>query len=89
VTFKVHWSDEALAALTSIWLNANTFNRKAISEATAEIDRLLAAVPSELGESRQGSSRILFMPPIVVTFSVHPTINAVKVLSVRSLAHRP
>lgn len=78
------WHDHALDLLADIWVAATTADRERIEQAVAEINRALASGPQVLGESRGGSDRAWFHPPLVVRFRVLPN-QPVKVQHVARL----
>ena len=80
--FAVQWSGRALESLAQIWLE-NPTNRIAIRQATANTDQLLAFDPLDQGESREGQRRVLFVPPLVLTFHVDVVRSLILVLNVR------
>lgn len=62
---------QAIESLARAYLSADAVgNASAVTAAMAEADRLLAANPSDVGESRQGTDRVLILPPVVVEFEV-------------------
>jgi plasmid stabilization system protein ParE len=81
--FTVFWKPSAEASLASIWTAAD--DRGAVRSAADSIDVLLRTNPESRGESRSGSTRILVVPPLAVTFEVHELDLAVFVLGVRHL----
>jgi hypothetical protein len=87
VKFTVQWSRRALDAVTQLWLD-NTNQRAEFTQATATIDQLLQFDPHQQGESRDDKRRVLFVPPLVVIFSVDIDRKLVRVLSARQLKRR-
>ena len=85
--FEVRWTRSALEELASIWLEANSAERRGITAATDEIDSVLSSDPEREGESRTGNSRILFVPSLVVVFSVDTQTHLVRVLPVWRYGH--
>src|SRR5580765_6320207 len=57
MSWKVVWKPEAERRLTSIWLSDRM--RQRITDATHEIDAVLATDPLNAGESRDGNDRVL------------------------------
>ena len=68
MAYSVLWMPSALAELADIWTDST--DRRAVGEAVDEIDRLLKFSPLELGEARDHARRMLFLPPVVVTYDV-------------------
>jgi hypothetical protein len=66
--YTVVWKQQAVEQLAAIWI-AST-DRNSISAATLEIDRALKSDPEQQGESRHGSRRVMFVPPLVVAFRI-------------------
>ena len=86
--FRVEWLQTALNELAAVWLQADSAQRKAITTAAQAIDKLLQRSPQREGESRAHGQRILFEPPLAVTFEVHPQRSLVRVLHVWSPQRR-
>ncbi len=82
MNFTVTWSQSAKTELASIWINSA--KRGAVTEAAAEIDRLLALDPTSSGESRDQNLRILIVPPLVVVYATFLDDRLVSVLQVRT-----
>ena len=78
--FRVRWKQSALNELASLWMAADSEQRRAISEATDLIDQQLEFDPDTLGESRPGNRRILFASPLGILFRVYPQKKVVHVL---------
>jgi hypothetical protein len=85
LNYLVQWSKPALNVVTSAWLNSPSDRRAAITKATAEIERVLAINPAEQGESREGSDRVLFVPPLAIDFEVNESRRVVRILKVREM----
>lgn len=81
MNYIVVWQPPALGALAQLWTDAP--NRNAVAAASDRIDARLARNPLSQGESRAGSYRILFEPPLVVDFEVRETGRTVVVVRVR------
>ena len=79
--FTVVWVPSAADRLADLWIEAE--DREAIASATNQIDKLLKSDPSQQGESRLGSRRILIVPPLIVAIEIHEPDRVVKVLGVR------
>jgi mRNA-degrading endonuclease RelE of RelBE toxin-antitoxin system len=76
--YDVYWLPSAEEELTRLWLDP--LSRRKITEATEEVDRLLRINPSELGESRDGDLRVMFVDPLGVSFIVDENQTAVVVV---------
>jgi hypothetical protein len=79
--YTVTWWPEAEAELANLWLSSA--DRKAISDASNQIDRLLAIDPDTVGEAAGDRLRILEIPPLRILFGYHELDRRVSVLSVR------
>lgn len=66
--FEVEWLEAAADELATIWTDADSADRQAITSATHSIDQELQAAPHTKGESRPNGRRICFAPPLGVTF---------------------
>jgi hypothetical protein len=82
VTYTVRWKRSALNRLAELWLKAT--DRVEIDAAVSDIDRLLAARPDEVGESRSDLIRVFFSPPLGVFYEVAESQRIVNVLRVWS-----
>jgi hypothetical protein len=80
--FRVRWQDTALNELAALWLAADSLLRQRITAATSEIDRQLQTDPLKPSESRPGSRRILFEPPLGILFRIEADGQTVSVLRV-------
>jgi plasmid stabilization system protein ParE len=83
--FRVRWERQALDELTSIWTMAGSAGRAAITAATAVLDQRLRSNGPNEGESRAGRRRVLFVPPLAVTYRVEEDGHTVSVLQVRPM----
>jgi hypothetical protein len=70
--YRVEWSPGALGRMTDAWLDADSALRAAITAAVSQIDERLAREPAGEGESRSTGRRILFVPPLGISFRVEP-----------------
>lgn len=66
--YTVLWLPGAKSELARLWLDEPL--RSQVTLAANEIDRLLQVAPEKEGESREGSIRILFVAPLVVTYRI-------------------
>jgi hypothetical protein len=88
MSFQVEWLQAALDELTSLWLQADSAQRRVITQATHAIELRLGSDPLNEGESRPGGRRITFVPPLAVRFCVESDGRTVTVLHVRMFARR-
>lgn len=77
MTYRVHWVKSALDELASTWLRADPTARRAITDASDELDQLLLRDPGDQGESREEGARIAFVPPLGINFTVDSTQHLV------------
>ncbi len=80
--FTVRWRRSALNELAAIWTDADSRQRRDITDASQRIDRLLHREPEQQGESRPRGRRILFVSPLGITFYVDRQAALVSVLHV-------
>jgi plasmid stabilization system protein ParE len=78
--FFVIWARAAQDERARVWNNA--VDRAAVTAAANRIDSLLRRNPSSMGESRGGTTRVLFVTPPAVTFRVSEPDLQVYVLDV-------
>jgi hypothetical protein len=81
VKHTIIWSPEAEEELASLWVAFE--DRAAITAAANQLESRLQSDPASQGESRSGNARILFEPPLVVTYRVFGARHVVRILSVR------
>lgn len=84
--FSVVWQPDAIQELAAIWLRVA--DRNGITRATQEVDDLLSREPRIQGESRIGTQRVFFVPPLGIRFEVILDDLQVRVLAVW-LTQRP
>jgi hypothetical protein len=75
--WTVVWSPGASNDLATIWLAAP--DRAAITRAAHRIDTQLHNDPLNSGESRSGNERVLFEPPLAVSYEVRAADRLVTV----------
>jgi len=80
VTFTVVWVESGAGELAEIWLSA--VDRPLITAAARDIDHRLRVQPDAVGESRDGSRRILIAGPLAVTYGIRLDDRLVRVLDV-------
>jgi hypothetical protein len=78
----VRWEQSALDELADMWVRADSAGRQATSADAREIDRRLQAGPDQEGESRPSGNRVLFVPPLGVSFRVSAGGTVASVLHV-------
>ena len=66
--FRVEWLQSALDDLASVWVQAESALRRAITTAANSIDPQLRNDPEQQGESREDGERVLFIPPLGISF---------------------
>lgn len=66
--------------LARLWLNPAI--RQAVTDAAAQVDRILRNSPLEAGESRASGRRILLAPPLGIKYEVSEPDRIVQVLDV-------
>ena len=82
MSYAVTWEPGAEQELTSVWMN--TPDPDAVTAAANEVERLLKYAPNDVGESRSGSVRVIFEPPLVVYYEVN---DAARTVAVRNVQH--
>lgn len=80
MTFTVVWVVSGADELAEIWLSAG--DRPLITAAARDIDHRLRIQPDAVGESRDGSRRILIAGPLAVTYEISLDDRIVRVLDV-------
>ncbi len=70
MTFRVEWLQEAVDELATLWMQADSAQRRAITEATRDIDQELQTDPFRQSESRADQRRVMFVQPLGVLFDV-------------------
>jgi hypothetical protein len=78
--WTVAYKPSAEQELARLWNDAP--DRAAVTDAANQIDALLKVDPLTQGESRSGTTRILFVPPLAVLFEVSEDDRYVDVLQV-------
>jgi plasmid stabilization system protein ParE len=86
MSYTVVWTPAAEADLAGIWLADK--NRKAITSASRIADRLLREEPHSQGESREGTTRIMFVTPLALQFEIVEADRIVYVLALRLMKQR-
>jgi hypothetical protein len=86
--FRVDWLQSALDELATIWTGGDSSLRTAVTAATHAVEQRLRANASAEGESRTGGRRIMFAPPLALTFQVESDGVTATVLHVRLFRRR-
>jgi len=87
--YMVIWLRRALNELTTLWLNADSALRRAITAAANQIDKALQRNPENQGESRPDGERILFVGPLGILFHVkHGAVSIMHVWDARPKKRR-
>lgn len=86
VNYTVIWQPVAENQLATAWVDAT--DRWAVTRAGHHVDALLGVDPAAQGESRGQGRRVVFVPPLVVTFEIIEDDRQVRILRVR-LRERP
>jgi hypothetical protein len=84
--FQVEWLQSALDELARLWIQADSTLRQALTAAAHEVDQRLQRDPVNEGESRPGRRRIMFVPPLAVTFRLEgdgQTVTVVEIILFR------
>lgn len=82
MTFRVTWGPEAEDELQRIYDAA--IDKEGVANAATRIGLELAAVPLEVGESRDEDTRVLFKFPLIVWYRVYERIREVAIVRVTS-----
>jgi plasmid stabilization system protein ParE len=80
--FRVEWLQSALDELASVWSQAGSATRAAITNAANQLEMALRAHPDGVGESRPGGRRIAFFAPLGVTFRKESDGRTITILTV-------
>ena len=80
--FTVTWDDDAHDELARLWTK-NPRIRQEITNASDEIDRLLAIDPLSLGEASSPRTREFVVPPLKVLYFVSEADRIARVLYVK------
>jgi hypothetical protein len=81
--FRVEWFQSAVNELATAWLQADSAERRSITDASQLIERRLQRGARTAGESRSGGRRIIFAPPLAAVFRVEADGQTVTVEQVR------
>ncbi len=67
---QVIWLQRAVSNLAEIWNQGDSNLRQEITRAANTIDQTLRDDPFGSSESREGGRRVMFVPPLGVSFKV-------------------
>lgn len=81
--FRVEWLQPAINELATIWNQADSAYRQAITEASYDVEQRLQTNPHGEGESRTKGRRMTFVPPLAVTYRIEADGQTVTILHVR------
>jgi plasmid stabilization system protein ParE len=84
MSYTVVWKPAAEEELVRLWTDAD--DRRAVTAAANEIDRLLKSNPRGQAESRRGGVRVVFIDPLGVFFDIQDEDRLVSVLRVWHVA---
>jgi hypothetical protein len=68
MAYRITWRKQATNQLTELWLSGR--DRHRINDAAEQLDRLFSQQPEDIGESRDGNDRIVFLEPLGCRFRV-------------------
>jgi hypothetical protein len=80
MNWTVVWFESAQNHLAELWLQA--LDREDVATAANTIDARLRRDPFQYSESRSGNNRVMFIPPLGVSFDVSIDDRLVTVLAV-------
>ncbi len=80
--FKIYWSESAFDEMQAI-ISSQTDLRTDIIYAMRQLRRELIEIASTLGESREGTRRVTFVRPLIVSFDVDIEDKSVEILWIR------
>ena len=86
--FQVRWEEGALRELEAIQRRAGDSRRQAIESAAQRIGERHEEAAATEDESRAGRQRILFEPPLIITFQVEADGRTASVPTTRQLRGR-
>ena len=81
--FEVHWEDDDLAVLASLWLSAP--DKMAVTRAQAAIDRLLAVDPIKNRTPLSEGIYAIEVHPLRVLYEINLADRSVDVVAVKLL----
>lgn len=89
MNFQVLWMQQAINSLAQAYLSARDDGAAdAVTDAMAEIDRMLQLYPTVAGESRAGTERFLSIGPMAVDYEVFADERVAVVTAARYVRRR-
>jgi hypothetical protein len=85
---RVEWIEEALDQLSDIYVTLTLAEQNAMAREVERINRLLAADPEALGESRSPWVRVWFVSGLIIRFDITPADQMVTVYEVTRITPR-
>jgi hypothetical protein len=86
--YGVRWARRALEDLASLWIQADTRQRQAISTASHAVEMRVRNDPWSQSESRDKGCRITFHAPLAVTYRIEADGNTASILQIRIFRKR-
>lgn len=86
--YGVRWARRAMDELADHWTQADAAVRRDITAAVPRFEERLRLDAAHEGESRASGFRVMFEPPLAVTFRVDATSQIASVLHVRLFRRR-
>lgn len=81
--FTLTWRDKVLNDLAALYVAASIEERQRMAGAVAGLNARLRADPLDVGESRDGNTRVAVIALLVVTFVADKSARTVRVVNVR------
>jgi hypothetical protein len=78
--FRLRWEERAMNELAAVWLKSESQRRAAITGATSQIEKLLLDDPIWWSEPHAHGRRIIYVPPLGVTFRIEENGEVISVL---------
>ena len=82
--YRVEWLPSEEKDLAKLWNDSKA--RDKVAAAADAIDDALARNPKDFGESREGKTRIAFMKPLALRFSIDEEASLVRLWDIWSWA---
>ncbi len=80
MSYAIVWQPNAVDELAAIWLHVS--DRTGLTQIAELLERHLSTDPRGKGESRIGTQRIYFLPPLGVRYEVIEDDRQVRILAV-------